>query len=565
MSAATRRGFPADLIPGKTCTHLIRLSIDLSGRLDRISRGQDGALHVLFASALVELLGRYSREEEVLLGFPGPDGTAYQLSAEPGGCLRDLLPRVGSAVREAVPGTDFDVALTLDDAVFAPQAGTRFVVSRDGDALLVAITASLLSESSIQRLAAQYELLLAGLTSKPDTPAAEIVLSTARGPGDHRRRQCDRACLRPHRGDLHGVFAPQAERTPDAPALLTSAGSISYAELDARSNQLAHTLRGRGIGPGRHRGPDGAARPRDDRRGPGGAQGRRRRTCRSTRPTRPPGSATCWPTAAPGSCWRRPASPTWPAPRRCSTLDDRRQSTPTTHGPVEPASRPDDLAYVIYTSGSTGKPKGVLVEHRSVVNRLGLDAARATRSGPATCSCRRPRSSFDVSVWELFWWSFTGAAPGPAGARRGAGPGRHRARPIEQHGVSTMHFVPSMLTPVPRPRRPLRRAAGWPACGRCSPAARRSPPSQVGRVRSGCCRRRADQPVRPDRGDGRRHRQPTAGGPAEWPGPDRPADRQHPDVRAGRARPRRRRSACRGELYVAGVGRGPRLPRTGRS
>ncbi|WP_136684921.1 non-ribosomal peptide synthetase [Falsirhodobacter xinxiangensis] len=108
------------------------------------------------------------------------------------------------------------------------------------------------------------------------------------------------------------------------------------------------------------------------------------------------------------------------------------------------APAPGDMAYVIFTSGSTGDPKGVVIEHRAIVNRLlwmrdhyGIDATdRILQKTPAT---------FDVSVWEFFLPLICGAelviAP----------PGAHRdpaaiAALIRGHRITTVHFVPSMLS-----------------------------------------------------------------------------------------------------------------------
>ncbi|HIE5093107.1 TPA: enterobactin synthase subunit F [Stenotrophomonas maltophilia] len=104
---------------------------------------------------------------------------------------------------------------------------------------------------------------------------------------------------------------------------------------------------------------------------------------------------------------------------------------------------PSDAAYVIYTSGSTGEPKGVVIEHRAIVNRLlwmrehyGIRADdRVLQKTPAT---------FDVSVWEFFLPLLCGAT------LMVAGPDAHRdptelARLIREHGITTAHFVPSML------------------------------------------------------------------------------------------------------------------------
>ncbi|RUQ44643.1 non-ribosomal peptide synthetase, partial [Corynebacterium pseudodiphtheriticum] len=76
--------------------------------------------------------------------------------------------------------------------------------------------------------------------------------------------------------------------------------------------------------------------------------------------------------------------------------------------PLLPVAGPNHLAYVIYTSGSTGTPKGVMVEHRSVVNRLHW-MQREYPIDETDVLLQKTPIAFDVSVWELFWWSFTGA------------------------------------------------------------------------------------------------------------------------------------------------------------
>ncbi|MGL5865738.1 MAG: amino acid adenylation domain-containing protein [Dermatophilaceae bacterium] len=111
--------------------------------------------------------------------------------------------------------------------------------------------------------------------------------------------------------------------------------------------------------------------------------------------------------------------------------------------PVAASTRPGDLAYVIYTSGSTGTPKGVMIEHRSVVNRLAWMQNRYPL-GAGDVILHKTPGSFDVSVWELMWWAQTGAtvAVAPPGAE---GDPWELAAAVERHGVTVMHFVPSML------------------------------------------------------------------------------------------------------------------------
>ena len=104
---------------------------------------------------------------------------------------------------------------------------------------------------------------------------------------------------------------------------------------------------------------------------------------------------------------------------------------------------PSDLAYVIYTSGSTGKPKGVMIEHRSVVNRLNW-MQRAYPICKGDVVLQKTPYYFDVSVWELFWWALQGATLcflKPGGERNPLA----IVDTIARHRVSVMHFVPSML------------------------------------------------------------------------------------------------------------------------
>jgi non-ribosomal peptide synthetase component F len=69
---------------------------------------------------------------------------------------------------------------------------------------------------------------------------------------------------------------------------------------------------------------------------------------------------------------------------------------------------PDDPAYIIYTSGTTGNPKGVIIQHGSVINRLNWMQRQYPLDFGDVIMQKTP-IFFDVSVWELFWWSFQGA------------------------------------------------------------------------------------------------------------------------------------------------------------
>ena len=104
---------------------------------------------------------------------------------------------------------------------------------------------------------------------------------------------------------------------------------------------------------------------------------------------------------------------------------------------------PEDTAYVIYTSGSTGAPKGARVSHKSAVNRILWMHDKYPLEGNDVILQKTPYT-FDVSVWELFWWGMSG------GSLAASKPGEHflPARILdeaERNRVTHIHFVPSVF------------------------------------------------------------------------------------------------------------------------
>jgi enterobactin synthetase component F len=241
---------------------------------------------------------------------------------------------------------------------------------------------------------------------------------------------------------LIGPIEAQATRTPDATALVYGEHTLTYAELNARANQLAWRLRSLGARPG---------------------------TLVAVSVPRSVELIVALLAVLKAGAAYLPLDPDYPAQRLTYMLEDaapvcaitdRAGRLPEGTGTalvvldqldvsgyprVNPARAltPRHPAYVIYTSGSTGRPKGVVVPHRAIDNRLrwmqheyGLTAGdRVLQKTP---------SSFDVSVWEFFWPLREGAALVVAE------PGGHKdpaylARLIREQAVTTCHFVPSML------------------------------------------------------------------------------------------------------------------------
>jgi len=106
-------------------------------------------------------------------------------------------------------------------------------------------------------------------------------------------------------------------------------------------------------------------------------------------------------------------------------------------------SGPENLAYVIYTSGSTGQPKGVMNTHQAICNRLIWMQNRYELTDRDNVLQKTPYS-FDVSVWEFFWPLLAGSRLTLAKPQGHKDP-EYLWQLIEQSQITTLHFVPSML------------------------------------------------------------------------------------------------------------------------
>ncbi|RYF79690.1 MAG: amino acid adenylation domain-containing protein [Comamonadaceae bacterium] len=242
------------------------------------------------------------------------------------------------------------------------------------------------------------------------------------------------------RTTLAALIEQTMQRSPQAPALVFDGQTIDYAELDVRSGRLARALAANGVGRGDivalgiersielvvalvgilRAGaaylPLDLAHPRERLDTILRAAGPR--TVLAVRTTR----------------HRLP----WPKPLCVDTLSGDPLA-------IEPQTAlPDDPAYVIYTSGSTGAPKGVVINHDAIVNRL-LWMASHYGIGAHDRTLQKTPATFDVSVWEFFLPLITG------GVLVVAPPQAHKDPAwlldiVRAEAITTMHFVPSMLT-----------------------------------------------------------------------------------------------------------------------
>ncbi|MBQ1468878.1 MAG: amino acid adenylation domain-containing protein, partial [Solobacterium sp.] len=236
------------------------------------------------------------------------------------------------------------------------------------------------------------------------------------------------------------MFEEQVEKTPDNIAVVYEDTSLTYAELNAKANQLAHILREKhGVKP-----DDFVAIVAE----------------RSLEMI-----VGIYGIIKAGGAYV-PVDPTYPEDRVAYMLEDAApKAVLTYHGTVNTdipvidlsdssvfngstenlprVNQPEDIVYCIYTSGTTGKPKGVPNRNRGLINRITWMHGRYPLEETDTI-LQKTTFTFDVSVWEIIWWSLVGAKvimlkPGseksPEDIRNAIG----------KYGVTHMHFVPSML------------------------------------------------------------------------------------------------------------------------
>ncbi|WP_405987032.1 amino acid adenylation domain-containing protein [Streptomyces sp. NBC_00872] len=318
-----------------------------------------------------------------------------------------------------------------------------------------------LSGDAVQAMADRLSLILETLADDPARPVARIGLLSPRELAEA-ETQLTGAEREVRPVTLSAAFEEQAARTPAATAVVLGDERLNYAELDARAESLARRLRARGAGPDRIVGvavprstelmvallgvlKSGAAYLPVDLDYPAervahmlADSGARTVVTVADSVSRLPETEGLTALVLDGSAHADDGSPEGTSGAQAGPDD------PVQAGPDDPVQAgPDDPAYLIYTSGSTGRPKGVVVTHRAVRNRLAwMQGEYGLR--PDDRVLQKTPSSFDVSVWEFFWPLTEGAAvvlARPDGHRDPS----YLAALVREQGVTTLHFVPSML------------------------------------------------------------------------------------------------------------------------
>ncbi|WP_093750618.1 non-ribosomal peptide synthetase [Streptomyces sp. DvalAA-19] len=319
-----------------------------------------------------------------------------------------------------LPGLDAEMVST-------PASGTAFDLALDllsrSDGRIsgrMQYATALFDPDTAERIGAAFVTLLAAAVAEPDAPLARLTGGIEGLPARERRRllaQGNDTALDVPDVPWTELFARQVSRAPGAVAVSGCGGSLTYGELDARADRLAHRLAAVGAGPGV---PVGVFLERG------------------------PGLVTALLAVHRAGAVYLPLDPDYPPARigyllqdsgagiivseraltgrladtgggrtseaRTLLLDDDEVPGATgASGPRPPhRTRPDELAYIFYTSGSTGQPKGVLVEHRSLTHFLAAMAGRLP-IGPGATFLGITTVSFDPSLMELCLPLTTGA------------------------------------------------------------------------------------------------------------------------------------------------------------
>jgi len=268
----------------------------------------------------------------------------------------------------------------------------------------------LFDRSTIARLSVHFQVLIADLLAHPEKRISDLQMLT-----ESESRQFDQwnetGTTYSHETLIHQLFEAQAARTPAAPAVICGSEELSYRQLNEQANQVAHYLRGLGVGPGMLVGV---------------LMERSALMVAALLGILKAGGAYV------------PLDPAYPKQRLVFMLEDANSPVLLTQRGLaenlsldgtkivsfdshwelisrESVENPDvtitasNYAYVIYTSGSTGRPKGVQIQHGALLNLI-FWHQRAYAVSSSDKATQLAGVGFDASVWELWPYLSAGAS-----------------------------------------------------------------------------------------------------------------------------------------------------------
>ena len=471
--------------------HSVRLSVGLSEAIRQTAQANESTPFMLLLAAFQTLLYRYSGQRDIRIGVPNVNRPRQETQGLIGFFINTLVLRAEldgrlpfnqllAATRETALGAQAHQDLPFEQLLEAfPQAREQGLFQvmfnhqqrdlsalrrlpgmladelpwhsreakfdlqlhteedRNGRLSLAFDYADEVFEgATIQRLAEHFINLLHAICEQPQQALGDLRLLQA----DEQQPWSQAPCA-PAQQWLPELLNQQ---TSDNTALVWQDGSLTFAQLHAQANRLAHYLRDKGVGPD---------------------------VCVAIAAERSPQLLIGLLAIIKAGGAYVPLDPDYPAERLAYMLKDSAvqllltqtavlEKLPSADGVCViamdslhleswPTQAPglhlhgDNLAYVIYTSGSTGQPKGVGNTHGALAERLQWMQATYQLNDTDVLMQKAP-ISFDVSVWECFWPLITGCRLVLAG------PGEHRdphriAQLVQEHGVTTLHFVPPLL------------------------------------------------------------------------------------------------------------------------
>ena len=433
----------------------ITLPPSFSKALKELSRREGVTLFMTLLAAFQVLLYRYTRQDDLVIGTPIANRNRSEiedligffantltlrtdLSGQP--TFRELMARVRQVTLAAYEHQDLPFERLVEElqpernlshsplfqVMFVLQNASKenlqipgltvnslrvdsniakfdlsLIIIEKSEGLLASFeyNTDLFEAATVERMVGHLQTLLEGIVANPDTPIAQLPLLTA--PERHQllAEWNDTARDYPQDKCLHHLFEAQVAQSPEAIAVVFEAQQLTYLELNARANQVAHYLRRQGVGPEVLVGicverslemivgllgilkAGGAYVPLDPTYPPERLQFMLQDAQIKVLLTQQKLMSTL---------------PEYQGKQVC--LDDLPLAQVTNPGI---ACLPTNLAYVLYTSGSTGRPKGVAVEHRSAVALLSWSGTMFSQE-KQTDILASTTISFDLSVFEIF-------------------------------------------------------------------------------------------------------------------------------------------------------------------
>ncbi|HEX5601119.1 MAG TPA: amino acid adenylation domain-containing protein, partial [Pyrinomonadaceae bacterium] len=462
----------------KGAAYTFTIPADLSEQLKQFSNGEGMTLYTTLLTGFMMLLSRWSGEDDVVVGTPIAGRTRTEVEnligffvnvlpvrvdISGGLSFRQLLERVRKTSLEAYSYQDVPFEMVVKELQpernlsHSPIYQIIFQFQNAGEALSltnlqtsvrrhrsesskmdlafsltakeggiggsVEYSTELFDVGTIRRMVAQFQMLLRGAIAEPNRAVRRLALLSDEGlqqvvqEWNETRSESDATRW------LHERFEEQARQTPDAIAVVSREGKLTYEEVNERANRVAHWLIAQGIGPESVVGilldrcpalvvsvlavlKAGAAYLPLDPQQPGDRL-----------------SFMLEDAGAPVLLTKAELLDSLPVYWGQTLCLDQESETEafSVKNPVVTVTG-ENLAYVIYTSGSTGQPKGVMISHQAVSNYVSWAQAaygfQAGQGAPVHSSV-----GFDLTVTSIYtplvsggWVKLLGEGDGSLGA-----------------------------------------------------------------------------------------------------------------------------------------------------